>query len=199
MAFYEFFEKLNYSFEVTSEFDIDVLKKVIPNCCNVRKSDTENDKLGIDYIATLKGGAKVYIDAKTREAGASRWWKHGEPELALETWSVRPGGKYNTPDNMKRPGWSWDSSKLTDLILYTFHPSDTSNAYILPFQHIRMAVHKYMRQWIAEYGIKTQETEINGFRYESQAVFVPASALVEAISDMSVITPTNAATLAGAR
>lgn len=191
MAFYEFFEKLNYSFEVTSEFDMEVLKQVIPNCRDVRKSSMERDKFGIDYVATLKGGSEVYIDAKTREVGASKWWKYGEPELALETWSVCPGGKYNTPNNLKKPGWSWDSSKLSDLILYTFHPSDTSNAYILPFQHIRMAVHKYMRQWIAEYGVKTQETEINGFRYESQAVFIPASVLVEAISDMSVITPST--------
>ena len=191
MAFYEFFEKLNYSFEVTSKFDMEVLKQVIPNCRDVRKSSMERDKFGIDYIATLKGGSEVYIDAKTREVGASKWWKYGEPELALETWSVCPGGKYNTPNNLKKPGWSWDSSKLSDLILYTFHPSDTSNAYILPFQHIRMAVHKYMREWIAKYGIKTQETEINGFRYESQAVFIPASVLVEAISDMSVITPST--------
>jgi len=191
MAFYEFFEKLNYSFEVTSEFDMEILKQVIPNCHDVRKSNMERDKFGIDYIATLKGGSEVYIDAKTREVGASKWWKYGEPELALETWSVCPGGKYNTPNNLKKPGWSWDSSKLSDLILYTFHSSDTSNAYILPFQHIRMAVHKYMREWIAKYGMKTQETEINGFRYESQAVFIPASVLVEAISDMSVITPST--------
>lgn len=189
MAFYEFFDKLNYSFEVTSKFDMEVLKQVIPNCRDVRKSSMERDKFGIDYIATLKGGSEVYIDGKTREVGTSKWWKYGEPELALETWSVCPGGKYNTPNNLKKPGWSWDSSKLSDLILYTFHPSDTSNAYILPFQHIRMAVHKYMREWIAKYGMKTQETEINGFRYESQAVFIPASVLVEAISDMSVITP----------
>jgi len=199
MASYEFFEKLDYSFENTSGFDIETLKRIIPNCSTVIKSDAEKDRLGIDYIATLKNGVEIYIDAKTRELGASKWWKYGEPELALEIWSVCPGGKYNIPDYMKKPGWSWDSSKLTDLILYTFHPMDSQKAYILPFQHIRMAVFRYMKRWISRYGIKTQETKFNGLHYESQAVFLPASVLIKAINDISIITPTNAATLAGVR
>ncbi len=72
--------------------------------------DLNMDKHGVDYIATLRKGAEVYVDAKTRRAGCSRWWRNGE-EVAIEKWSIMPGGKYSIPENRKKPDGRWMNQK----------------------------------------------------------------------------------------
>ena len=81
-------EKLEYSLGQQQAFDIALLKKHIPRCESIRKTDIEQDKSGVDYVATLAHGAEVLIDAKTRTPGSSKYWANGEAELALEVWSV---------------------------------------------------------------------------------------------------------------
>ena len=79
-------DKFSYS-QDQIDSDIAKIKNYFPNCSEVVRAKIDDDKQGIDYIATLKGGAQIFIDAKTREKGASCYWKHGEPELALEIYS----------------------------------------------------------------------------------------------------------------
>ena len=84
MEFINYFEdELNLSLSL-AQHDMDLLKKIIPYCVDVQKTAAEVDKTGVDYIATLSSGARINIDAKTREKGSSKFWKHGEPELVLE-------------------------------------------------------------------------------------------------------------------
>lgn len=166
-------EKLEYSLGQQQDFDIEILKKHIPSCKSVEKTDLETDKSGVDYVATLSSGAKVFIDAKTREAGASRYWKHGEAELALERWSVID----------KKIGWTLSTETNVDYILYTFDKSEWDKYYFLPFQLLRKAFIEYGRKWLDEYNDGRQKIQYSdGWR--SAAIFVPASVVVNAIRDI---------------
>ncbi len=160
-------EKLEYSLSAQQEFDIAILKKHIPQCVDVRKTDAEQDKTGVDYIATLKNGAEILIDAKTRTADCAKWWKNGEPEFALEVWSVKG----------KKIGWTLSTKTNVDYILYTFDRSVCDKFFFLPFQLLRKAFREYGRAWKEKYGLKTQYS--NG--WQSEAIFVPASVVLKAV------------------
>lgn len=172
----DFTAKLEFSLGAREQFDIRLLKRVISKCIQVEKTDVETDKTGVDYIATLEGGAKIRIDAKAREKGASKYWKHGEVELALEIWSKCPNSCTNG-----KIGWTLSVKSDVDLILYTFDIADSDKYYLLPFQPLRMAFQKHGRNWVKEYGQKFQSS--NGGEWKSSAVFVPAKTVIEAITE----------------
>ena len=165
----DFFEKLRYSLESQQEFYIDILKKHIPHCVEVRKTDIETDKTGIDYIATIRGGAELFIDAKTREPGCSRYWKSG-PELAIETWSVF---------EQKKQGWTFKENTNVDYILYTFPKQDCSEYFFIPFQLLRKAAITNYHGWIRKYPLKKQVNR----SYHSEAMFVPADVVLKAVTE----------------
>ena len=175
MPVHSFVEKLNYSLGEHEKLDCEILKKIIPGCISVIKTNIEVDKTGIDYVATLSGGAKIGIDAKTREEGASHFWKYNEPELALESWSVVP-----TRYKPGKIGWTLSNASNVDLILFTFSPKDSREIYLLPFQHLRAAFWTYGREWMRCYGYKTQNSGL----WKSCAVFVPASVVIDGIKDI---------------
>lgn len=174
---HDFQKKLQLSLGEHQEFDLELLKNSIAGCVSVEKTDATTDKTGIDYVATLRRGSQVYIDAKTRAKGARWFWKRGEPEFALEIWSAMPTGT-----NPGKVGWTLDESSPVDLILYTFDPSDCKQFYLLPFQLLRMAFVKHFSDWKQEYLVKTQKS--NG--WTSQAVFVPASVVLDAIREQMI-------------
>ena len=103
-----FYEKLSYSLGHQQTVDCNILRSHIPKCIGVEKTSVDIDRAGVDYIATLQGGTKILIDAKTRTPGCSRYWKD-EPELAIETWSVV---------EKKIPGWTFNEKSDVDYILY---------------------------------------------------------------------------------
>lgn len=178
---HDFKLKLRASRGVRELTDIETLRDLIPGCVSVVKTDTQTDKQGVDYIATLRRGAEIYIDAKTREPGASRYWNGNGPELALEIWSVMPGGKYNTPQERAKVGWTLCEAKQTDMVYYTFDPSDSNNVYLIPFQHLRMALRQNAHNWIKRYRRKTQDS----YQWESQCIFVPADVVLKAIDNVT--------------
>lgn len=175
---HDFDAKLNFSLGEREKFDLDTLKRVITGCVRVEKTDKETDKAGVDYIATLRRGAQVLIDAKAREKGASRYWKNGEPELALEKWNVCP-----TATCQGKTGWTLNESSNVDLILYTFDPEDSREFYLIPFQQLRMAFVKNIWEWQARYCVKRQSSRQTTHSWQSEAVFVPASVVIKAVAD----------------
>ena len=152
-------DKLSFS-QSKIDLDMRLIKNYFPRCVNVKKTDIETDKQGIDYIATLDDGAKIFIDAKTREKGAKRFWKHGVPEIALEIYS-------NTEE--KKLGWTLSGSTKAHYILYTFDAAGSDKFYIFPFQILRKVFFENGKCWIEKYGKKLQESD----SWHSQAVFVP--------------------------
>lgn len=177
---HDFGMKLAFSRGVRELTDMETLQALIPGCTSVIKTDVQLDKTGVDYIATLRRGAQIYIDAKTREPGAGRWWKDG-PELALEVWSVKPGGKYQTPREQAKVGWTLCEEKQTDLIYYTFDPTDSNEVFLIPFQHLRIAFRQYWPTWSKRYHVKLQDSRY----WQSECVFVPAEVVIKAIESVT--------------
>ena len=178
----DFAQKCAYSFGANQAQDIEMLKKIIPGCISVEPTPLEQDKRGVDYIATLRGGALVNIDAKRREPGCSKYWRDGEPELALEIWSVMPDST-----TKGKAGWTLNEASDVDLILYSFEEQDCSYSYILPFQHLRAAFIANYTAWAKVHKPKTQRSVSGDLYWQSQAMFVPASKVLDAIKAASVI------------
>jgi hypothetical protein len=170
-------QKLDFSMGENMKQDLIILKNAIAGCVDIRKTDEATDKTGIDYIATLRGGAIVNIDAKRREKGCSKYWD-GQPEIALEKWSVVPDG-----NNKGKTGWTLNESASVDLILYTFDKTDCPASYLLPFQHLRLAFIEQYENWVERYGVKYQRNE----GWKSCAVFVPIDKVLEAIRQASIL------------
>lgn len=157
--------------------DKEAIMVMLHGCVDVQCASDELDKSGVDYVAKLRRGALVNVDAKARRFGASRQkgFSANNPLLAIERWSVMPGGKYRLPSG--KTGWTLSECSIVDMILYTFDPDDTFLRYLLPFHPLRMAASRFIVGWEKEYGAKIQD---NG-RYESQCVFVPADAVISAM------------------
>jgi hypothetical protein len=167
---YKFQDRLAFSRGKREQSDIETLKSMIYGCASVRKTDIDTDKKGIDYIVTLHSGVEIFIDAKARSPGASKYWKD-EPEVALEIWSVVD----------KKVGWTLDQSKQTDFILFTFDPVDTDECWLVSFQLLRTAFSKNCGQWKKEYKLGKQDSGA----WQSQCVFVPVSEVEQAIIQIS--------------
>jgi hypothetical protein len=177
---YGFQEQLDFSQGAKCDSDAETIMSLLYGCASVTPNTGTGNDCGIDYIATLRRGAEVMIDAKTRAAGCSKYWR-GEPELAIEIWSVMPGGKFQI--NSGKAGWTLDESKKTDMVLYTFSPCDTTVAYLIPFHSLRMAAVRNVVNWRQKYKVDTQETNEGRRGWQSQAVFVPASIVIKAMEE----------------
>ena len=110
---YDFGERLAFSQGQRGERDTKILRQAIRDCVDVKKTDTETDKNGIDYIAKLKGGAEIGIDIKARDKGISKYWRDGREDLVLEVWSVYPDER-----NEGKLGWTLSDKTNVDFILY---------------------------------------------------------------------------------
>ena len=184
---FNFDEMLSFSLGEQQVSDHETIKAMLPGCISVQDSSHLLNLAGVDYVARLRGGAEVLIDAKTRTKGCSRYWYNNEPELALELWSVKPGGKFKTPTSQQKTGWTLSEEKKVQLILFKFHPDDTEQVYLVCFQLLRVAFRANVRQWMhGAYRIDTQESHRNGTGWESECVFVPANVVYDAIRKASL-------------
>lgn len=185
---YSFATQLGISKGARLASDKETIYSMLDGCVSVVEASTELDLKGVDYIATLRGGAQVYVDAKMRAVGCSRFWRGNpvEPEVAIEKWSVMPGGKFNTSRAASKAGWTLDENKVTDMILYVFDKSDCGTAYFIPFQSLRMAARRNIESWMYRYKVDIQESARHRMQWQSQAVFVPISTVISAVNDTFV-------------
>lgn len=181
---YSFDERLEFSKGRKLETDQATIKEMVAGATAVRQSTRNEERLGIDYVATLRGGAEVFIDAKARQAGCSRYWRHQQPELSLEKWSVTP----ESSGGAGKVGWTLSEVKSTDLILFTFAPDDCLDCYLLPFQHLRLAFRRNVSEWESLFGLKTQSTD---GRYQSACICVPVDLVFDAMIDVSRYEPSR--------
>lgn len=179
---YGFDERLGYSRGVREDSDIDTLKRFFPDAISISKTDEMTDRQGIDYIATMRKYAEILVDAKTRDKGCSRFWGNGA-ELALEIWSVRPGGRFNTPKLMAKTGWTLCEKKNVDYILFTYDPKDTEECFLLPYQLLREVFKQNLSTWCNKFKVDIQQSKTGTARWESQCVFVPFVVVEKAITD----------------
>lgn len=173
---HDFDKYLDWSKGSLGPEDRATIAAMVPGCISVEPSSELLDKAGVDWVATLRRGAQVLIDCKSRRPGCSRYWRQG-PELALETWSVCPGGKFGIEKSKSKVGWTLCERKTVDLILFKFDPSDCRDVFLVCFQLLRIAFRNHHADWTGRFKVDTQD---NG-RFESRAVFVPADVVLQAI------------------
>ncbi len=175
---YDFHERLNFSLGVVAATCQETIVAMLPGCVDVRKTDVDTDKTGIDYIATLRRNSEIFIDHKARDKGCSCFW-NGEPEIAVELWSVRPiNGRRGIV------GWTLDESKKTHYTLHTFHPDDSVNAYLLPFQLLRVAYRANFADWNKRPGGIQDSGE-----WQSECRFIPVSVVLKEITNAMIDSP----------
>lgn len=190
--------------------DLDTIRQWIPGATDIRIAHIDEERLGIDYVVTLREGATVHVDGKARRVGCSAHWRcpvtriaarrcrchacrdGGDPEMALELWSVRPTylpldrdewtyHPHNPPEGVT--GWTLSEEKETDAILFTFDPRDTPYCYLLPFQHLRVAFRRHYHVWQSRFESAVQRTtRRDGSWYYSECLFVPARDVLYAVS-----------------
>lgn len=186
MAAYEFAAMLKFSRGRRESTDLETIRKMIPGCLSVEKTGERLDRLHVDYVAHLRKGAVLHIDAKARQAGAAQFWirkrkgrgdiPNGEPDLALEIWSKKP----------ERCGWTLDESSDTDLILFTFDPEETEAVFLVSFPLLRIAFRQQLKVWTRRFGIQPQQTpdRFGKVLWESECVFIPAVIVQKAIREV---------------
>ncbi len=181
---YGFTDRLSFSRGTNEHIDMQTIREMIPGCIHVEKTSTHDDRQGVDYLAHMRRGDVLKIDGKTREKNAEKYWKSG-PELALEIWSVAPGGKFNIPEDQARVGWTLNTAKHVDLILYTFNPATCAEAYLLPFPLLRSAFYQNLKAWEQRYPPKGQSSWTNSRQWESVCMFVPVDVVIDSINRAS--------------
>jgi len=174
MTKYSFNEELDLS-KQRQYLDILAIRSMINGCTEVKPTDKEMDEKGADYIAKIGNGSPIYIDAKTRLKGCSKYWTNNTPELAIERWSVMPDS-----DNVGKVGWTLDEAKITEIILYTFDEADCPRSYMLPAIFLRMAAIRNIDNWYKRYKVDRQSSS-NHNKWKSEAVFVPVDVVLKAI------------------
>ncbi len=173
---YDFQERLAFSTSRCGKPFETIIAETLPGILSVIKTDTDVDKTGIDYIATLRKGATIGIDLKLRDRGCSRYWQDGE-EFALEIWSVIPDRHHKG-----KVGWTLDESKATDYTLHAFDVSDSDRLFLLPFQLLRKAFRMHFSQWLSIYRMAKQSS----VDWKSECIFVPSHVVLTAIRSASI-------------
>jgi len=142
----------------------EVYKKAFPSL--IAFHDMRHDgwwqRGGIDRLLILPGRT-VAVDEKvrTRDYG----------DILLEYWSVY---------EQKKPGWAV-KDQACDFIAYAIQP--TKRCYLLPFHTMRLAVTKYGRRWLDEYGWTTAQNH----GYTTKSVAVPTDVLMSALGDVMLV------------
>lgn len=175
---HDFNSKLETSKGARSGSDMETLAAMFRGVEDVVPASQALDRQGVDYVVRFVNGGEVYVDVKTREPGCARFWKHGEPELALELWSKRPNGKYLVPRDRARIGWTIDPAKRCHYVLFTYSAIDSEAAFLLPFMQLREAVFANGANWKQWFNVKVQDSG----SWESEAVFVPVGHVLDAIA-----------------
>lgn len=161
-----------------------------------RTEDTHLQKAGVDTLVYLETDKVVYCDEKIRRK------KYGD--VLLEECSVWPNHPWLTQsggtatkvgrkepltseltdwDDRLEPGWLWDESKITDLIVYAVYHEDQHDPYdpvrFLPFELLREAWLAHYATWVRRYGRRWSKNE----GYTTTFVCVPWGALQAVLYD----------------
>lgn len=160
---YAFSERLRWAEGYMTDGIARILKARIPACYDIKRADTQSDKSGTDYWALRQNGLPALsIDVKVR---SEDYALKGKDDLALETWSVVG----------YRPGWTRDSNKRTDYILWYW--TDTGRFFIVAFPALCKVFQEYWERWRSEYPTFQQSSGA----WESECVFVPRAEVMRKV------------------
>jgi hypothetical protein len=176
---HNFYERLAFSEGVALEQGlIEHLLDSIPGSIRIVRADEPDDKSGVDYWIERRGLPPVGIDVKHRDIDPIERWN--SDDACIETTSVY-GGPPKPPwldENRRKPGWTIDGSKRTDLIVYTWPaPQGHRRFWVLYFPHLCRAAQENWRQWARQYGEKPAMND----GYLTLCVYPPRRVIAEAM------------------
>lgn len=150
--------------------DEQVIRALWPDCADIQPTEmgSELDLNGIDYVVQSRRHGTFSIDMKVRKPGARKFWRTGEPELALERWSVVG----------RKDGCAWNS-KDTTWFVYHFDPRDSTMVYALNGPCLAATFRANFDRWRLRFKGDTQTNTT----WDSWAMFVPASVVIAAMRD----------------
>lgn len=181
---HDFYEKLHYSELIDFEPSFkEFLIQNIPNAYEIKKTEQEEDKTGVDYWILRKNLPPIAIDVKNRDICPIM--KFGVDDICIETTSVYTGPK-NPPWEDKyrqKPGWTIDPNKRTDIIVYSWPTEELGirRYWIVYFPLLCRASMLKWREWVDKYGEKASYNQ----NYLTLNVFVPKEEVIEAINNIS--------------
>lgn len=182
---HDFIERLNFSegIELEEELIQHLLDSIPASTGLVRATPTE-DRSGIDYWITRAHGLRpIGIDVKHREFDPIE--RFNSDDACIETTSVYDGLPWPPwEDKYRRKlGWTIDSNKHTDLIIYTWPATQGRRRFwVLYFPHLCRAAQANWRIWAAHYG----ELPAYNNGYITLSVYPPRYVIAEAMRKYTV-------------
>ena len=149
----------------------DFIRQNIVGVSSTERASSIDDRLGTDYWATLNSGKRLSLDVKIRDEDYTLK-DPPQDDLALELWSVIG----------KKTGWTRDSGKQTDFILWYW--KDSGRICMLSFPILCSVFQEKAAEWTEEFsdGVRTQTTVNAGQdSYQSQCIFVPRKIVLQAM------------------
>jgi hypothetical protein len=172
---FDFTERLAMSQGVAANAGIDdVLLKHIPGALRVQQATTFEDRHGTDRWVYRRCAPRLSIDVKSRSMDPTCDLPPEQrcDDLALEVWSVK--------ESQKR-GWTWDSEKHTDYILWWFQT--THRWVLIPFPLLCAVATERIQEWNANPDYRTRVQDTNHGAWHSECVYVPRQVIWQAIID----------------
>lgn len=174
---HDFRERLSFSEGVGLNADIlEHIRQAIPSATHWEKATMQADKNGTDYwLFRSHDLPPLSFDMKNRDYCPIQ--KFGTDDACIEICSQfyrnRAGadgywrGKTWIRGKRHNVGWTFDITKRTDWIVYTWPQAEGRRFWILPFPFLCQAARLHLNQWLARYPERPAEN--NG--YETLNIF----------------------------
>lgn len=181
---HDFRERLGFSQGVAMpEKLLEYLLSSISGGLEIVPATEEEDRQGTDYWVRRDHGLPIVsVDVKHRDFDPVL--KYGSDDALIETTSVYRGPK-NGPwldCHREKPGWTLDTIKRTDLIVYTWpQPDGKRRFWILYFPFLYEAARRNWREWAKEYG----ERSAGNAGYLTLFICPPRRVIEEAIKALT--------------
>lgn len=157
---FNFNDQLKMSHGISLSFDFRVvLLNEIPDAIDVRRANDLEDRTGTDWWVDRHNNKPLSIDLKARKIDRE---PQGQDDLALETWSVIEKGVI---------GWTRNPTKDSDYILWFWE--DTRRWCLIPFPMLCRVFILLWQEWSQTYKTVRQKTDLDGYIYHSECIFVP--------------------------
>lgn len=150
----------------------------IPGSVRLVRATEFYDRKGVDYWILRRDLPPVGIDIKYRSIDPIERWN--SDDACIETTSVYKGpeGPPWLDKYRLKPGWTLDTSRLTDLIVYIWKTSQGNHRFwVLYFPHLCRAAQEHWRQWAYQYGEKAAVND----GYLTLSVYPPRAVIADAI------------------
>lgn len=180
---YDFAERVQFSRGVDCHYGIRRhLMTSIPGAESIVPACRSDDRNGVDFWVNRRNGRPISIDFKHRSFDPIE--RFGADDICIETCSVyrgKPGPPFQD-EGREAPGWTINSQKKTDLVVYTWPACGERRRYwIAFFPHLCAVSQRCYDNWIAEYGEKPTPNR----NYTTLNIYVPCEIVEREIQALS--------------